>query len=109
MDRRWNTWRQLHSTPLAPQEPESSDHQALAALLTEGRESECWTLLTSIITTQIRSAESRFLDTLAPSYEVYLQAWARRQALIGVLALPQAHTQEDHHGREDRTNGISRE
>lgn len=94
MERRWQEWQEICDrraklTESASEVMTDQARQQLAEVFRDGRDGEFWLHVKDEIEGQIRSAESRFLDTLAPSYEDYVQLWAKRHALIGVLAIPE--------------------
>lgn len=92
MDRRHEAFKQLNAQGLsfeAAQEAIKAREHAPSAVMIEGKQTEFWQAVTAEINRQIRIEELRFLDRLATTYEAYLQAYSRRQALIAALAIPE--------------------
>lgn len=94
MDRRYQAFRRFVVPPTLS-ETVIADAAGTAQLLTEGKDSEFWQHMKAEIDHQIRAAESRFLDTLAKDYDTYVAFWSRRQALIAVLAIPEASSRKE--------------
>lgn len=94
MDRRFADFKAL--TPSAPPDDGAAQREAdrLAQIMQEGITGDFWIVLKSRIDGLILDAEKRFVDGLAPTYEVYVQLWGRRQSLISVLAMPHNLIQE---------------
>lgn len=92
MDRRYKLWKilnDIHGPSSTLNEEEKREARLVSQALQEGKNTEFWCYLKAEIDHRIRQEELRFLDRLAPSYDVYLQAYSRRQALIAVLAIPE--------------------
>lgn len=92
MDRRYEAFKQLNAQGLsfeAAQKQIKEREQASTPIMAEGKQTEFWQAVKAEIDQLIHLEELRFLDRQAPSYEAYLQAWSRRQALIAVLAIPE--------------------
>ena len=88
MDRRLTAYKAL--TPPIPESDGTTQRHAeqVAQLMRDGMTGDFWLYLKSQIDGLILDAERRFVDTLAPNYETYVQYWGRRQALIGMVAMP---------------------
>ena len=97
MDRRYEAFQTMHREAAATSRLSREDASAqsldeatrLAQVMRDGQQSDIWTQLMAQMDALIVQAERKFVDTLAPDYQTYVQWWARRQAVIGVVALPQ--------------------
>lgn len=88
MDRRYAEFKALTLSEPIDDGATQREAERLAQLMRDGVTGDFWLALKSKIDFLILDAEKRFVDGLAPTYEAYVQLWARRQSLITVLDMP---------------------
>lgn len=92
MDRRYEEFRKLQATLKSEVVDITQEQQRFAQIMQDGVQGEFWAHLKPKIDGLILDAERRFVDTLAPTYEVYVQWWSRRQALITIVSVTETTT-----------------
>ena len=90
MDSRYGQYQRLAAETISAitvaDEQQKNEIKRTAQVMEEGIAGEFWLHLKAKIDQLVLDTEKRFVDSLAPTYEAYVQYWSRRQALITIIS-----------------------